>query len=77
MKNGWIVCWVIEETHNTKPSIYTDHYEVFVDDDCEQNSLKRFNELCEENSYCYKTIYSVNRCKIVNSTEAIYLNIPI
>lgn len=76
--NAWIVCYILR-TKGIRENIDTHHYEPFIEDDAEEKSLKRFNNLCAGGEYNQKKVevYSVNRCKVINSTEAIYLNIPL
>ena len=78
--NGYIVAYILR----TKKSVYgdeyseTDHYIVFCDDKCEEKSLEKFNHLCNGGNFSSLVeVYSVNRCKIINSPEATYLNIPV
>lgn len=77
MRNGWIVAYVLRTKGSKGEDVDVDHYEVFIEDDAEKESLKRFDHLCNGGEFTKKKVevYSVNRCQIVNSTEATYLNI--
>lgn len=75
--NGFIVCYILRTKDEHNKEVDTDHYEVFIEDDYEKLSKERYDYLCNGGEFTHKKveIYSVNLCKIINSTEATYLNI--
>lgn len=81
--NGYIVAYALRDNSIENHFTDTDKYEVFIDDGTNsgKKANKRFQELCKggkSKEFPELTeVYSVNLCKIIDSTEATYLNIPI
>lgn len=68
--NGYIVCYQLKTRGNSK-EIYTDHFQVFIDN--EKQALDRYNYLLQGGEFTDKVeVYSVNLCKIIQSSEVHY-----